>query len=203
MAQNTKGDIIACARRLFEAQGYNGVSMRDIAKELGISVGNLTYHFKKKEALIEAILLAPEINQQKPPAPQTLAELQAYFLHSLEVQQAYAFYFDSYHQLAQTSPTLAQIQQKMLGETTADLDQAFAHFQAKGLMCPEAYPGQYQALVRAVTVLLMVRLPGEERRIAGTNGIRSVLERLRSILSPFLTETGTSRWSLCCNPVEP
>lgn len=44
MAQNTKGDIIACARRLFEAQGYNGVSMRDIAKALDISVGNLTYH---------------------------------------------------------------------------------------------------------------------------------------------------------------
>ena len=62
MAQNTKGDIIACARRLFEAQGYNGVSMRDIAKALDISVGNLTYHFKKKEALIEAILLAPEIS---------------------------------------------------------------------------------------------------------------------------------------------
>lgn len=44
MSQNTKGDIIACARRLFEAQGYNGISMRDITKALDISVGNLTYH---------------------------------------------------------------------------------------------------------------------------------------------------------------
>lgn len=188
MAQNTKGDIIACARRLFEAQGYNGVSMRDIAKALDISVGNLTYHFKKKEALIEAILLAPEISQEKPPAPQTLSQLRDYFLHSLEVQQTYAFYFDSYHQLAQTSPVLAQIQQKMLEETTADLDQAFARFRAAGLMSPEAYPGQHRALARAVTVLLMVRLPGEERRITGSDGIRAVLERLRSILSPFFPE---------------
>lgn len=188
MAQNTKGDIIACARRLFEAQGYNGVSMRDIAKALDISVGNLTYHFKKKEALIEAILLAPEISQKKPPAPQTLSQLWEYFLHSLEVQQTYAFYFDSYHQLSQTSPVLAQIQQNMLEETTADLDRAFAHFRAAGLMHPETCPGQHRALARAVTVLLMVRLPGEDRRITGSDGIRAVLERLRSVLSPFFPE---------------
>ena len=57
MAQSTRQDILACARRLFDRHGYNGVSMRDIAKELDISVGNLTYHFKKKENLLEAILL--------------------------------------------------------------------------------------------------------------------------------------------------
>ena len=115
MAQNTREDIIACARRLFEERGYNGVSMRDIAGALGISVGNLTYHFKKKESLLEAILLSAGQSRQKLPPPRTLEELRQYFLHMLEAQQAYAFYFDSYHQLAQTSPTLARIHQELLG----------------------------------------------------------------------------------------
>lgn len=55
MANKTKKDIILTARNLFNIHGYNSISMRDIANELGISVGNLTYYFNKKEDLIEEI----------------------------------------------------------------------------------------------------------------------------------------------------
>ena len=44
MKKDVKTDILETARKLFNEQGYNGVSMRDIAGALGISVGNLTYY---------------------------------------------------------------------------------------------------------------------------------------------------------------
>ena len=37
--------ICDCAKRLFEREGYEQVSMRQIAAEAGIAVGNLTYYF--------------------------------------------------------------------------------------------------------------------------------------------------------------
>ncbi|MDY4431235.1 TetR/AcrR family transcriptional regulator [Evtepia sp.] len=201
MAQNTREDIIACARRLFEERGYNGVSMRDIAGALDISVGNLTYHFKKKESLLEAILLSAGQTRQKLPPPQTLEELRQYFLHMLEVQQTYAFYFDSYHQLAQTSPTLARIQQELLGGVAADLQTALTHLRASGLLTPEAYPGQSPALVRTLTVLLMSRLPGEDRRTTGPAGVQTVLNSLQGVLYPLLTEAGKKSLDSLCPPV--
>lgn len=53
------------AQHLFSQQGFQNTSMRDIAAVLNISVGNLTYHFKKKD-LIEAILLIGRQGYQKP-----------------------------------------------------------------------------------------------------------------------------------------
>jgi AcrR family transcriptional regulator len=51
----TKNRIISSAVSLFNERGFVNVTMRDLAQELGISLGNLTYHFKRKDDLIEAI----------------------------------------------------------------------------------------------------------------------------------------------------
>ena len=46
------------ATRLFVANGYHGVSMREIAEAVGISKAGLYYHFRDKEDLFIAILTA-------------------------------------------------------------------------------------------------------------------------------------------------
>ena len=40
--------------RLFREQGYEQTTMRAIAREAGVSVGNAYYYFASKEHLIEA-----------------------------------------------------------------------------------------------------------------------------------------------------
>lgn len=52
----TKQEILNCARTMFNEKGYQQVSMRSLAAKLDISVGNLTYHFKKKEDIFKALL---------------------------------------------------------------------------------------------------------------------------------------------------
>ena len=52
---STKERILNIAVDLFNSKGFVNVTMRNLADELGISLGNLTYHFKKKEDLMEAI----------------------------------------------------------------------------------------------------------------------------------------------------
>ena len=56
MRRNTRQNILDAARKLFNEYGYNSVSLRDIANDAGISKGNLTYHFSKKEEIMEALI---------------------------------------------------------------------------------------------------------------------------------------------------
>ena len=56
MGKDTRQRILDSARELFRVHGYNGVSLQDIADTVGISKGNLTYHFSKKEEIMEELL---------------------------------------------------------------------------------------------------------------------------------------------------
>ncbi|MEO1435504.1 MAG: TetR/AcrR family transcriptional regulator [Bacteroidota bacterium] len=51
----TKAAIKAAALDLFNQRGVQHITLRDIAKQLGKSYGNITYHFPKKEALVTAL----------------------------------------------------------------------------------------------------------------------------------------------------
>ena len=51
----TKRRILDAGRELFNQYGVGDVSQRRIAAHLGISPGNLTYHFKKSEDILEAL----------------------------------------------------------------------------------------------------------------------------------------------------
>ncbi len=54
---DTKSKILASALALFNEKGVKQVSLRTISDAMGISLGNLTYHFKKREDIIEALYL--------------------------------------------------------------------------------------------------------------------------------------------------
>ena len=51
----TKHKILVKSLTLFNDCGISNVSLRTIADEVGISVGNLQYHFKKREDIIETL----------------------------------------------------------------------------------------------------------------------------------------------------
>lgn len=52
MASSTRDRILEAARRLFNDDGLAAVSTQRIAAEIGISPGNLHYHFKSKRAVV-------------------------------------------------------------------------------------------------------------------------------------------------------
>ena len=64
LKQNTRKQILKTAGKLFSKGGYFGVSMQDIADQVGIKKASLYYHFKSKDELAE-ILLRDAINELK------------------------------------------------------------------------------------------------------------------------------------------
>lgn len=53
---NTKEKLIKYATKLFSQKGYHAVSIREIAKETGMNSSMISYYFKGKAGLYEAIL---------------------------------------------------------------------------------------------------------------------------------------------------
>ena len=52
---STKQRILSASVRLFNEHGVDAVRLQQIAEEIGISVGNLAYHFKTKDAIIDVV----------------------------------------------------------------------------------------------------------------------------------------------------
>lgn len=53
-SEQTRALIVETALRLFREHGYEATTMRAIAREAGVSVGNAYYYFSSKEELIQA-----------------------------------------------------------------------------------------------------------------------------------------------------
>jgi AcrR family transcriptional regulator len=49
--------LVAAAARLFRQRGYEGTTVRDVARECGVQSGSLFYHFRSKEDLLVAVML--------------------------------------------------------------------------------------------------------------------------------------------------
>ena len=54
--ESMKGRILDAARRLFGDYGFSGVTTRMIAKEVGIDISTLYYHWGEKKDLYEAVI---------------------------------------------------------------------------------------------------------------------------------------------------
>ncbi len=70
--ERTRQSILGAAERLFLTRGFNGTSMREIAREAGnIAVGGIYNHFSSKEEIFRALLAA------RSPYPEIVAMLDA------------------------------------------------------------------------------------------------------------------------------
>jgi AcrR family transcriptional regulator len=67
--EQTKQLIVAVAMRLFKEQGYEQTTMRAIAREAGVSVGNAYYYFPSKEHLMQAFYVDLQIEHRRYVAP--------------------------------------------------------------------------------------------------------------------------------------
>lgn len=60
MRGNIKQEILETARLLFNEKGFKATTMREIADRMGISLGNLTYHYHKKEDMMVEMVQRPD-----------------------------------------------------------------------------------------------------------------------------------------------
>jgi len=99
---------------LFNEKGEPRTTTNEIANEVDISPGNLHYHFRRKEQIVEALLDAFQADAQhvlQPPHVEGISLDDFWvFLHSLlECTAAYRFLFRDIEALADTYPRAGRV----------------------------------------------------------------------------------------------
>lgn len=198
--QNVKQDILDTALRLFNERGYNAVSMRAIAQALGISVGNLTYHYKRKEDLVEALVAQRHQHYKKPQAPQSLMALHETFVRLLRHHAENAYYFRHYTQFAQVSEQVRKQQRDVTKDFHAMVLGCFATLRKSGLMQPELQPGQDQCTAGTLMMLTVQDTLRYTGPVAHTEENTRLL-CLWSVLLPLLTGAGKGQYTREIQPL--
>ncbi|TFY94427.1 TetR/AcrR family transcriptional regulator [Pseudomonas nabeulensis] len=157
----TRDRILECALLLFNQKGEPNVSTMEVANEMGISPGNLYYHFHGKEPLVLGLFerfqneLAPLLD---PPADAQL-EAQDYwlFLHLIVERMAhYRFLFQDLSNLTGRLPKLAKGIRSLLTALKRTLASLLARLKAAGQLVSDTQAlGQ---LVEQITLTLLFSL---------------------------------------------
>lgn len=187
--------ILLCAKELFGRYGYDKVSMRDIADRVGISVGNLTYYYGRKERIMLAVL--DQINEEIAcPAeiPATLAEVDAALQRFSRIAAQSNCLFRRYNlndrlgeEMLRCQKNLVQASRDFWAGTLRTLEQS-------NLLNRELYSGHYSELVTAIQMVF--RYWGSYAELEESIGNRcpQFQQCVWSLLFPNLTEVGREQF---------
>lgn len=109
---DTKTRILDAALALFNEQGTANVTTNHIAEALGMSPGNLYYHYRNKAEIVRALFAriqaAWAVNYAVPPGTMpSVPMMEAMLSGNFEIQQQYRFFFRDLTLLLNADPDLA------------------------------------------------------------------------------------------------
>lgn len=184
----TRERILECALQLFNHKGEPNVSTMEVANEMGISPGNLYYHFHGKEPLVLGLFerfqaeLAPLLDP--PPDAQLEAEDYWLFLHLIVERMAhYRFLFQDLSNLAGRLPKLAKGIRNLLTALKRTLASLLARLKAAGQLVSDTQAlGQ---LVEQITMTLLFSL--DYQRVLDRKGeVQVVIYQVMMLVAPHL-----------------
>ena len=113
MARDTRHRILVASLLLFNEHGVPRTTINDIADEIDISPGNLHYHFRRKEDIVDALTAEFQADARKvlnPPESDTLSldDFWWFLHHLLELKGAYGFMLTDTEVLADDYPKVAK-----------------------------------------------------------------------------------------------
>jgi AcrR family transcriptional regulator len=113
MARNTRHRILVASLLLFNEHGVPRTTINDIADEIDISPGNLHYHFRRKEEIVDALTAEFQADARKvlqPPDSESVSldDFWWFLHHLLELKGAYRFMLTDTEVLADEYPKVAR-----------------------------------------------------------------------------------------------
>ena len=123
-SQQTKNNILKKAIEVFNQSGTASISMNALAEAVGMSAGNLQYHFKNKEEVIRAIMEEMfkqfDVIYQPTEQPFTLETLRRMMRLNFEIIWSYPFFFRELGALLRNDKLLARRFREIQEQRLAD-----------------------------------------------------------------------------------
>ncbi len=147
----TRENILHHALTLFNDEGYFRVTIRNIAQDLGMSSGNLNYHFKTRKEILEALYftMADVFDQRVVSLPQRHLSFQNIWediLQSMKVMHQYRFIWVDLVHLVSESERIKNHFEKVLVDRKKGYSYLFEKLITDGWMKAETFTGEYEIL---------------------------------------------------------
>lgn len=198
----TKERILQTALALFNRDGIDLITTRHIAKEMGISHGNLCYHFTKKEDIIYALYqqLVSEFDRQIIAAQGREVSLEM-MLHSLELiftaQYQHRFLMLDFAGVMRRIEPIRTHFKALFIQRKAQLSFILQQLVRLDYLKPEPIEGYYDRVVLVQLYILVdfwlseaeILYEGEE-----SQKLKYYVTLIFSVLVPLLTEKGMEEY---------
>ena len=186
----TREKILSVSKAYFNKHGYGAPTLYTLAKEIGISRGNLTYYFKEKEGLLTALVEEMFMNYQVRSAQATQVISWSSLLEKTNVlhqlQKEYGFVFFDKQVLLHP---LVKSQILRMREDSIEKMMSMMSYSIKvGNMRPERLSGIYHNLNRAHWTIAFYWYISKE--FQGDTQETNWDKILWSLLLPHFTERG-------------
>ena len=192
--------IVEASIRQFNADGISQASLRGIAHEIGISHGNLAYHFANKGEILEEIYARMEREMDAvifPDGDINLRHYDALLTRISQFHDRYRFFYLDMLEITRRYPRVIRRYRRTIALRFEQHDQLMAGLIRNGLVRRESVPGLYRSLFHSVWVMSTFWLQhktilGETHPVIDSGSdIRHVWE----IMLPHLTAKGLREFS--------
>jgi len=202
---STKDKIVEKSIDLFNQFGYSNVSLHQIAKALELSSGNLTYHYPKKAALMDAVynafvdeLISLQASLGTNHSIQDmLSELDVF----IKFQNRFRFFYVDLLDIGRNYPSIAKRHythiQGQIKRIYNNLD-----YNLNSGVIDKAFEGDLNILAETIW-MTVVFWPSQMILRGKKNSATKLLETVKSLLKPYLnSEYATNLQSITINKVQ-
>jgi AcrR family transcriptional regulator len=188
--------ILTSSIDLFNQAGGVAVTTNHIAQNLGISPGNLYFHFRNKEEIIFELfeMMCEETYLVWKPARGMASSPMELIERSYEVFWKYRFFHREMYHLRRKDPNLAKRWKTHIAKTMRLLQAMYSQWMKDGVMRKIADPREMQMISDTVLITSSSFLQFFEspEKPATRRSLRTGLEHLLLFLLPYHTETHQS-----------
>ncbi len=197
----TKEKILTTALHLFNQQGTDPITTRHIAKEMGISHGNLCYHYARKEEIITALYhnLVEELNREISALQE--GELGIPLLHratrtTFTIQYKYKFILQEMVGIMRKIDPIRVHFKALYEQRKKQFTHILQYLISKGLIKEESIPGQYDNFIAQFYIIGDFWVSEAEILFYGSNEekLKYYTQIAFSLIIPYLTDKGLSAY---------
>jgi AcrR family transcriptional regulator len=159
----TKQKILESAIRLFNWDDVANVRLQQIADETGISVGNLAYHFKNKEAIVTAVYeglfeeFAQILSTYMSSPKLTDFDFQMEQYHRFFTK--YKFYLIDLFEIERSHPLIMARWRECVSKMQLQIRKRLDYNVQRGILHPEPMPGVYDTLTNNIWMTIVFWRP--------------------------------------------
>lgn len=195
-----KEKIILKAISLFNEGGVANVSPNQIAAALGISSGNLTYHYKTKAILVKTIYERMHVDSQdylEIEGYLTLDDFRKVMTKFQQFQEQYRFFFHDMVFITRNYPEVGKLYEASNVLRFQQGRQLFDYYIETGRMIAETDGINYDYLIHAIW-MINAFWTAKEKIMTAPNPLKkpaNMVEMSWYMILPYLTEKGKEEYT--------